>query len=201
MAFLETPRFPETIAFGATGGPEYSTGIVERWSGSEQRNRQWAHPRYRYQIGLALRSEADTRALYAFFNAIAKGQTHAFRFPDFGAGEATGYLEPIGVGTGSSAAYQLIKRYASGPYSYDRTISKPVTSTTRIYVAGVETTSFSVATTTGVVTINATSGAAITASFTFDVPVRFTSDRLPITRVDGGYQWDSIELVETRDIA
>jgi uncharacterized protein (TIGR02217 family) len=201
MAFLETPRFPDTIAFGASGGPEYSTGVVEKWSGSEQRNRNWSSPRYRYQIGLALRSEADTRALYAFFNAITKGMLHGFRFPDFNAGESTGIDELIGTGTGSSADYQLVKRYASGPYAYDRIITKLVSGSLIVKVAGVATGSYSVNTTTGIVTMSATLGAAITATYTFDVPVHFTSDRLPIIRVDGGYQWDSIELVETREIA
>lgn len=201
MSFFETPRFPETIAFGASGGPEYSTGIIESWGGDEQRNRQWRYPRHRYQIGLALRSETDTRALYAYWNSIAKGTANGFRFPDFGAGESTGLDELIGTGTGSSADYQLVKLYSSGPYTDIRPITKPVSGSLTIKVAGVPTGSYSVNTTTGIVTMSATLGAVITATYTFDVPVRFVSDRLAITRVNGGYQWDSIELIETRDIA
>jgi uncharacterized protein (TIGR02217 family) len=200
MPFYNAPRFPDTIAFGAVGGPEYSTSIPESFSGDEQRNQQWTYPRHRYELGLVIRNDADTRELYAFFNAIAKGRVNGFRFKDFGAGEALGITEPIGVGTGSSAAYQLIKRYTSGALTFDRIITKIVAASVTIFVAGVPTGSYSLDYNTGIVTINATAAAAITASYGFDVPVRFTSDRLPIRRIDGGFEWGSIELIETRDI-
>lgn len=200
MAFLESPVFPESLAFGASGGPEYATGIVTRFDGSEQRNQGRRYPRYRYQLGLAPRSEADTRELYAFFNAIAQGQTHGFRFPDFGAGEATGTDEPIGTGTGSAVAYQLVKRYTLGSLSVDRPISKPRANGFVLKVAGTPTGSYSLDTTTGLVTATVTAGQAVTASFRFDVPVRFVSDRLTIRRVDGGYVWEAIELVEVREL-
>lgn len=44
MAFIET-RFPVDIAFGSTGGTEYSTDIVITQSGYEQRNSNWAQAR------------------------------------------------------------------------------------------------------------------------------------------------------------
>ena len=44
--FLETPRFPFALALnGFSGGPGFSTGIVEMASGDEQRNAQWAQAR------------------------------------------------------------------------------------------------------------------------------------------------------------
>jgi uncharacterized protein (TIGR02217 family) len=136
----------------------------------------------------------------AFFRAIAQGRTHGFRFHDFGAGESIGTDEPIGTGTGSSATYQLIKRYTIGVYSFDRTITKPVAGTLIVKVNGVATTSFTVDTTNGEVTINATNGAAITASYQFQVPVRFDQDRLDIRRLDAqAYDLSNITLTETRD--
>jgi uncharacterized protein (TIGR02217 family) len=200
MAFLEMAIFPETIAFGAIGGPEYATSVVSGDGGDEYRQATWTYPRHRYQLSLATRNATDTATLFAFFHAVAKGRANGFRFPDFGAGESLGYLEPIGTGTGSSASYQLIKRYTSGAITMDRPITKPISGSVRVFVAGVETTSFTVDTATGLVTINATNGAAITASFRFHVPVRFTSDRCAIRRIDGGYLWEGIELVEVRDI-
>lgn len=200
MAFVELATFPETIAYGAVGGPEYSTGIVERYSGDEQRNQHWYAPRHRYELGLAVRNDTDTRALFTFFNGVARGRVNGFRFPDFNAGESEGYLEPLGVGTGDFTAYQLVKRYTSGNETYDRLIIKPRPGSVLIYADGVLLSSddASVNTTTGVVTANADADAVLTATFRFDVPVRFVTDRLPMRRIDGGYQWDSIELIETR---
>ena len=200
MAFLEMAVFPESLAFGAIGGPEYATSVVAGDGGDEHRQATWTYPRHRYQLSLAVRNAADTIALYAFFHAVAKGRANGFRFLDFGAGESVGYIEPIGTGTGASATYQLIKRYTSGATTMDRLISKPISGSVRVFVAGVETTSFTVDTATGIVTMSATASAAITASFRFHVPVRFAADRCVIRRVNGGYLWEGIELVEVRDI-
>ena len=41
MSFAEV-RFPDDISYGSSGGPEYSTDIVETQSGHEQRNANWA---------------------------------------------------------------------------------------------------------------------------------------------------------------
>ena len=40
-AFLETPRFPTALAYGARGGPKFKTNIVQLASGREQRNVVW----------------------------------------------------------------------------------------------------------------------------------------------------------------
>jgi hypothetical protein len=40
-------RFPDAIAYGATGGPEYLTDIVILQSGFEQRNQSWDSARAR----------------------------------------------------------------------------------------------------------------------------------------------------------
>jgi uncharacterized protein (TIGR02217 family) len=92
--------------------------------------------------------------------------------------------QAIGTGDGTTTAFQLVKRYASGAQSWTRTIAKPVTGTVRIVLAGVEQLSgWSVDTTTGDVTFTAApgSGVAITAGFEFDVPVRFDTDVLDVT--------------------
>jgi uncharacterized protein (TIGR02217 family) len=78
----------------------------------------------------------------------------------------------------------MVKRYASGSQTWVRTITKPVAGTVRVALDGTEQPSgWSVDTTTGVVTFSAApgSGVAITASFEFDVPVRFDTDVLDVT--------------------
>lgn len=97
---------------------------------------------------------------------------------------------------------QLTKVYASGAYSWTRTITKPVAGTVKVAKAGVlQTSGFSVDTTTGIVTFtNApASGVAVTAGFEFDVPVRFDTDELPVV-LDFERQGSitSITMIEVR---
>jgi uncharacterized protein (TIGR02217 family) len=40
-------RFPETLSFGAIGGPERRTDVVTLTNGFEERNTPWAHSRRR----------------------------------------------------------------------------------------------------------------------------------------------------------
>jgi uncharacterized protein (TIGR02217 family) len=92
--------------------------------------------------------------------------------------------QSIGTGDGTTTAFQLVKRYASGAQSWTRAIAKPVAGSVRIALSGVEQPSgWSVDTTTGVVTFSAAPGSdvAITAGFEFDVPVRFDTDVLDVT--------------------
>ncbi len=70
---------------------------------------------------------------------------------------------------------------------YTRPIAKPVAGSVRVAVDGVEAaalTDFTVDATTGVVTfclgIFRRAGAAVTAGFLFDVPVRFDTDYLEV---------------------
>ena len=55
MSFHET-RFPADLSFGAMGGPERRTDVVELSSGHEERNTPWAQSRRRFDAGLGLRS-------------------------------------------------------------------------------------------------------------------------------------------------
>jgi len=88
----------------------------------------------------------------------------------------------IGTGTGALTTFQLSKTYTSGLSPYVRHIKKPVEGTVVVGVNGVQTTNFTVNTTTGVVTMGVApgNGLAVTAGFQFDVPVRFENDSLQI---------------------
>ena len=90
----------------------------------------------------------------------------------------------IGTGDGATTAFQLVKRYASGSQTWERTITKPVVGSVTVAIDGVEqTTGWSVDTTTGLITFTTApaTGATITAGFEFDVPVRFDTDTLDVT--------------------
>jgi uncharacterized protein (TIGR02217 family) len=181
-------RFPTQISFHSSGGPERKTEIVTLGSGFEERNAVWANSRRRYNAGYGVRSLDELHGAIAFFEARL-GRLYGFRFKDWtdykscapGA-SVTPLDQAMGTGDGHATAFQLVKTYASGPASWQRAIKKPVSGTVRVAIAGSETTSFSLDTTSGMVTFAQAPaiGAALTAGFEFDTPVRFDSDALSV---------------------
>lgn len=198
MAFIET-RFPTDISYGSSGGPEYSTDIVETHAGHEQRNANWSQARARFNVAHGVKTQAQLDALIAFFRA-RRGRADGFRFKDWTDYAATGEL--IGTGNGATTAFQLTKKYLSGGVSELRTISKPVSGTVHIYLGGVlQSSGVSTAAATGIVTFVTPPGmgVAVTADFEFDLPVRFDTDRLSATLdAYGSHSWREIPLVEVR---
>lgn len=198
MSFHEI-RFPDDIAYGATGGPEYLTTVVATASGFEQRNVNWAAARGRWNVASGLKNQTQLDTLIAFFRA-RKGRAYGFRFKDWTDYKATG--QALGVGDGANKPFQLVKSYVSGAGNEVRTITKPVQGTVVPYLAGVKQTSgWSVNTTTGVLTFLTApaQGVAISADFEFDVPVRFDTDSMAVTieQIDL-HQWSDIPITEIR---
>ena len=70
MAFIETPRFPDNISQGASGGPGYQTEVVVVASGREKRNITWPLPRGRYDVAHGVRTQAQMDILIAFFRSV-----------------------------------------------------------------------------------------------------------------------------------
>lgn len=198
MGFVET-QFPTDIAYGSSGGPEYATDIVASQSGYEQRNASWSEARARYNVAHGVKTKAQLDALIAFFRA-RKGRANGFRFKDWTDYQAT--TEIIGTGTGSQTQFQLVKRYVSGAVTEVRTITKPVSGTVSVYKNAVlQSSGVSVDTSTGIVTfaVAPAAGNVITATFQFDVPVRFDTDRLSASiEAYGVHSWLDIPLVEVR---
>ena len=86
------------------------------------------------------------------------------------------------------AAFQLVKTYGSSFAPWTRAISKPVAGTVLVAVAGAPqalSTAYTLDTATGLITFLSghipAAGAAITAGYEFDVPVRFDTDKLDIS--------------------
>lgn len=199
MPFIDV-RFPEAIAYSATGGPGFSTDIVTSVGGMEQRNANWQLARGRWEVGLQHRTTQETEAFVAFFYAVAQGQYNSFRFKD--PLDSTFTDEVIGGGDGTTTTFSLRKVYAMGSREYIRLLQKPVPGTVTVTVGGVPAVGFTVNTSTGRVTLSSApaSAAVIQASGAFDVPVRLSIDSLEGLRyvsIDA-YSWESIQLLEVR---
>ena len=205
-------RFPTEIAFGSSGGPERRTEVVTLASGHEERNSRWADSRRRYDAGYGVRSLDDLHAVVAFFEE-RRGRLHGFRWRDridfrsCAPGLAVAATDQsIGTGDGTTATFQLAKRYGALHAPYVRAVRKPVAGTVRVAVDGVEKSEgadWSCDATTGLVTFAPGAVPAleahVTAGFEFDVPVRFDTDRLEIN-LTGFAAGDipAIPLVEIR---
>ncbi len=183
-------RFPLDVARGSRGGPVRRTDIVTLASGREHRNGRWAASRRRYDAGLGIRNLDALHAVIAFFEERA-GRLYGFRFHDRTDCKSCAPSQtplatdmPIGTGDNVTTSFSLTKTYGTSFAPYRRTIAKPVAGSVRVAVAGVELApaAFTCDATTGMVTLSTPprAGAAVTAGFAFDVPVRFDSDSLEI---------------------
>lgn len=182
--------FPVALSFGSSGGPERRTEVVTLASGFEHRNSSWAHARRRYDAGLGLRSLDDVHEVLAFFEA-RQGRLYGFRWRDpidhkscAPSATPTAMDCRLGVGDGSACHFQLLRSYVSGSTVYQRPIRKPVEGSVIVAVAGVPLlpSAFVVDVTAGTVSLESppAPGAVVTAGFTFDVPVRFDTDRIEV---------------------
>jgi uncharacterized protein (TIGR02217 family) len=193
------PRFPAALAYGAQGGPGFSTDVVLTADGQESRNINWAEARCRWDVGSIHRSKVEIEILMAFFHAAAQGQEGLFLFRDF---TDDTFDNVIGVGDGSTAEFQLVKRYATGPYASTRRLTHPLEGTVGVRVEGALVSGWSLDYSTGLLTLAAApaAGVVVSAAGTFEVLCRFAQDVLPVTRVaPDAYSCGQIELLEVRD--
>lgn len=184
LGLFHEVSLPISLALAASGGPERRVETVTLSGGQEARNAAWVGSRRRWDIGSAASRVETLQALIAFFEARG-GRLHGFRFRDMlddrsgnpGA-EVSPIDQAIGVGDGARREFALVKHYGG----WARRIWKPVAGSVRVAVDGAEA-AFSVDAGTGLVTlVEAPSlGAAVTAGFRFDCPVRFDADRLDVT--------------------
>jgi len=168
MAFLESPRFPDNIAFGAVVGPTYQTVVTPVYSGREARAIAWTQSRCRFDVGRRLMNASDTATIDAFFRSV-KGRANGFRikdWTDYTVTTANGLL----VATAAPGVFQLAKTYITGTLIETRNIAKPVAGTVQPYRNGIAVTAgssagnYSVDTTTGLVTFVADTGQNISSN-------------------------------------
>jgi len=196
---IDNIRLPVEVEQGATGGPRFKTSIQTALSGIEQRIAEWDIARCEYDIGYATRGKADLLSAVIKMWRDRQGPAYPFRFKDWSDFEAIDV--EIGTGDGDLTAFQLVKRYDL-VFEVTRVIQLPVEGTVEVSVDGdlvEEETDFTVDYSTGMVTFVVAPAAdeVITASFEFDVPVRFAEDALKVSMTMDDYgDISSIPLVE-----
>jgi uncharacterized protein (TIGR02217 family) len=186
--------FPLALGREAEVAPTFSTQVVTSGGGAEQRVVGWAEARASYDVGPGVRSEADIGVLLEFFRA-RMGPARGFRLRD--PFDWQGRDERIGTGDGAARRFALVRRYGEQA----RRITRPVAGSVSVRVAGAVV-GFAVGP-GGWVTLDAAPapGAAVTASFLFDVPVRFAEDRLAVSRATfGAGVATAVPLVELREV-
>lgn len=206
------------IIEGAIGGPQFSTDVIVVRSGREKRNVNWSQSRGRWELGERQIDTAELHHLVGFFRA-RQGRAQGFRWKDWADYQATNTpltrngvttQGQLGDGTGGEGtSYQLNKIYTSGSTTTTRKITKP-TGTISVYKNGVlQSSGYTLATTTGIVTFSVAPGGGDTLLWAgeFDVPVRFDTDefrtRFDVVRVSDGeaLHWlMSLPIVEMRPV-
>lgn len=209
VQFIETPRFPENISYGSSGGPGFKTDIFEGHSGVEQRTQRWARARARYDVSYGIRDTEQMDDVRNFFYAM-RGRAIGFRYKDWADYTLDDHALST-VGNGVLAAFQIDKTYgASTANPYVRKILKIVPSTTSVTVnnvavpVGPGATQVAVNENTGLLTFGASVIPANThivrVTCEFDVPVRFDVDDMNATyEAWNAENWSSIPLVEVRE--
>lgn len=181
-------QLPSDVEKGSGGGPEFNTIVLPLATGFEKRNIQWSQARAKYNIGYGIQTKANFTLVLDFFYARF-GRAHSFRFKDWGDFEMA--RQVIGATDGSTATFQVFKRYTSGALDYDRTIEKIVLDSESVWVNNVSITEgggageYALNDLTGVLTLGATlaaqSGTDVEVLCEFDVPVRFDVDKFDVT--------------------
>jgi uncharacterized protein (TIGR02217 family) len=197
--------FPIEIGQEASVAPGFSTNIVTGASGFEARNVNWSQARLRFDAGPGVRGESELQTLLSFFRA-RRGPAIGFRFRDPYDNSSNGMSETptpvdqaIGTGDGITSGFALMKTYGTGE---QRRITRAVAGSVRVAVDGVEISTGWTLVDKGIVEFDSApaAGAAITAGFLFDTPVRFAEDRIEVNRSTFlAGEAPSVPLVEVRE--
>jgi uncharacterized protein (TIGR02217 family) len=205
QAFDDVP-YPLALGRDAGVSAEFSTSIAITASGHERRASHWSDARLHFDVGPGVRSEAELGTLIAFFRA-RRGAAQGFRLRDpfdFSSNAMTGTPEAgdqlLGIGDGQAARFRLCKRYGLDDAQV-RPITRPRAESVTVSVGGIPTAAWTLEEGGWIVLAAAPpAGAEVRAGFTFDVPVRFATDRLDINAAAfAAGEAPSVPLVEVRE--
>ena len=206
MQAFDDVLYPLALGRDAGVSAEFSTSISITASGHERRASHWTDARLHFDVGPGVRSEEELGVLIAFFRA-RRGAARGFRLRDpfdFSSNGMIGTPQPgdqlLATGDGQTARFQLRKQY--GPDDGQvRPITRPRADSVTASVAGVPVADWTLEDGGWIVFAAAPpAGAEVRAGFTFDVPVRFATDRLDINAASfAAGEAPSVPLVEARE--
>jgi uncharacterized protein (TIGR02217 family) len=208
MQAFDDVLYPLALGRDAGVSAEFSTAIALTASGHERRGSHWSDARLHFDVGPGIRSEQELGTLIAFFRA-RRGAARGFRLRDpfdFSSHGMTGEPEPtdqlLGIGDGLAARFRLCKRY-DGPEPQVRAITRPRADSVVVAIDGTPVGGWTLDPGGWIGFASAPpAGAEVRAGFTFDVPVRFESDRLDVTGAAfAAGEAPSVPLVEIREAA
>ncbi len=196
MAFKNI-QFPINIAKNSFGGPCFMTNITQITSGREFANQIWRYPKVKYTISSGLLSQTEIQEILSFFR-IMNGKLHSFRFKDWSDFETKN--EKITIYQSSEKKFQLIKNYKMDNETCIRNIILPIDNSLTIFVNNnpLDREFFRLLD-DGIVEIlsNLSQGDEISASFEFDIKMRFDVDFIAISpQTTKSYKMQDMVLTE-----
>lgn len=206
MSFFESQFPPNYLLNGFTWNPMFHTTSVQFGAGTQQRNRDWSKALGQGHADLFC-DEATKESILAFFLNVSGG------FDGFRAKIWADYIgtnQLLGVSDGATTIFQMTKAYVYGARSYTRNIYKPVSGSVTMVEgtslgSAVSFASFTVDTTTGLITLTAqpTVGHSMWITYQFDTPVIMMDDlAIAVSSMQGtlikyNVKFDFMEVRET----
>lgn len=194
MSFIETPRFPDKLAFSSAIGPVFRTTKIQTLAGNTYRNQEWPSPLWRFDVVPALRIHPQFQDEVIDYYIAVAGGANGFRiknrldYKSCAVGDTpTKDDQTIGTGDGTEDEFQVVKNYTRGTLTTTQTIRKLVSGTVLVAVDGslqTETTDYVVDYDTGMITFQPGSippnTHSVSAGYEYDTPVAFENDILSI---------------------
>jgi len=187
---------PHFVSLCAIGSPFFQTSIAQSFSGREVRSSDYSSYRQIYKIQNCKISVMQFHQFNSFFKARA-GKRFSFRFKDFADYKVENQIIKKGAGE-----IGLHKLYEDPISTYVRKITKPKTQSVRLFTDGQETRDYELDENTGIVklTKDLLEHQILTASFEFDVQVRFAKDNFSYAFChDGSVELLEVELIEVTE--
>lgn len=199
MTTFSNLRLPDELSYGSQGGVQFSTEVMQTHSGAEYRAPKWEYPVSKYNVAPAISTPTHVKELHAFFR-IHKGRAIGFRFKDFM--DYSQKNQIIGSGDGKTRTFELFKTYWHGTTQIKRRIYKPVRDTVYAYI-NKRRVAAEVDYDIGTITLSRipNKDSIVSASFEFDIPVRFDTDFLEITADISKIGAFDIPVIEIKNIA
>lgn len=194
MSFLETPRFPDQIAYSSAVGPLFRTTKIETLSGRSFRNQEWPSHLWRFDVIPALRAHPEFKDDVINYYIAVAGGANGFRIKnplDYKSSDID--VEPtkddqlLGTGDAAEDEFQIVKNFTKGALTTTKNIYKIVSGSLLVAVDGVlqtEGVDYTADYDTGLITFAGGSipplNDDVTAGYENDTPVIFESDALSV---------------------